>query len=73
MCDRGVVSLLAISLDDGGVDTIAKYLGADARKMRGRKNFALELMSGADHEFKSPASQRALRELLVRYVTTNFP
>lgn len=73
MCDRGVESLMVLAFDDGGVDMVAEYLGTDARKMRERKNFSFEIVDGADHTFMSIASQKILRELLTRYMTTRFP
>jgi alpha-beta hydrolase superfamily lysophospholipase len=73
MCDRGVESLMVLSFDDGGVDMVAGYLGSDARKMRGRKNFSFKIVEGADHTFKTIASQSTLRELLTSYATTRFP
>jgi pimeloyl-ACP methyl ester carboxylesterase len=73
MCDRGVESLMVLSFDDGGVDMVAEYLGSDARKMRGRKNFSFKIVDGADHTFTTLASQDTLRELLTGYFTTRFP
>jgi pimeloyl-ACP methyl ester carboxylesterase len=73
MCDRGVESLMVLSFDDGGVDMIAEYLGSDARKMRGRKNFSFRIVDGADHTFTTLASQNTLRELLTSYAVTLFP
>jgi hypothetical protein len=73
MCDRGVESLLVSSFSDGGLDMIASYLGSDARKMSGRKEFALEIADGADHTFSSIASQRILSGILKRYLTRHFP
>jgi alpha-beta hydrolase superfamily lysophospholipase len=73
ICDRGVESLLVLSFEDGGVDMVAGYLGTDARKMRGRKNFSFEIVDGADHIFTTTASQVVLRELLRRYLSSRFP
>jgi hypothetical protein len=64
---------MVLSFDDGGVDMVAGYLGSDARKMRGRKNFSFKIVEGADHTFKTIASQSTLRELLTSYATTRFP
>jgi alpha-beta hydrolase superfamily lysophospholipase len=71
--DRGTDSLLVSSFDDGGVDMVTRYLGTDARKMRGRSNFSFRVVEGADHTFKTLASQRMLRETLADHVTTLFP
>jgi hypothetical protein len=73
MCDRGTDSLLVSSFDDGGVDMVARYLGTDARRMRGRQNFAFRILQGADHTFKTLASQQRLCDLLTAYVTSHFP
>ncbi len=73
MCDRGVESLMVLSFDDGGVDMVAEYLGSDARKMRGRKNFSFKIVDGADHTFTTLASQSTLRDLLTSYAATRFP
>jgi alpha-beta hydrolase superfamily lysophospholipase len=71
--DRGTDSLLVSSFDDGGVDMVTRYLGTEARKMRGRSNFSFRVVEGADHTFKTLASQQMLREILVEYLTTLFP
>ena len=73
MCDRGVQSLLVSSFNDGGLDMITRYLGNDARKMRGRKEFALEIPSGADHTFSSLASHKILSGIITRYLNRHFP
>jgi alpha-beta hydrolase superfamily lysophospholipase len=68
LCDRGVESLLASSFNDSGLDTIARYLGTDARRMRGRDNFSLRVLEGVDHTFTSLASQRVLSDILKEYL-----
>jgi alpha-beta hydrolase superfamily lysophospholipase len=73
ICDRGIPSLLLFSFNDGGLDMIARYLGNDARRMRGRKEFVLEIADGTDHTFTSLESQRMLSEALTGYVTRHFP
>ena len=73
MSERGVESLMVLSFEDSGVDMVAEYLGTDARRMRGRKNFSLQIVEGADHTFTTLASQNKLRELLTDYVSTRFP
>jgi alpha-beta hydrolase superfamily lysophospholipase len=73
MCDRGVESMMVLSFDDGGVDMVAEYLGSDARKMGGRKNFSFKIVDGADHTFKTITSQTKLRDLLTNYVESRFP
>jgi alpha-beta hydrolase superfamily lysophospholipase len=73
ICDREVKSLMVLSFDDGGVDMIARYLGNDARRMRGRKNFTFKIVEGGDHTFKAVASQKMLRDLVTSHVTTHFP
>ncbi len=72
MSARGVETLVVLSFDDGGVDMIAQYLGTDARRMRGRKNFQFEIFEGSDHAFQTLASQQVLRDQLVRFVTSRF-
>jgi alpha-beta hydrolase superfamily lysophospholipase len=73
LCDRGVQSLLVSSFTDGGLDMITRYLGNDARKMRGRKEFALEIPVGADHTFSSLASQKILLRIITSYLNRHFP
>ena len=72
LCERGVESALVSSFDDGGIDMVAGYLGTDARKMRGSKNFSFEIVS-ADHTFATIASQNLLRTILGSYMSTRFP
>jgi len=66
-------SLLVLSFDDGGVDMVTQYLGTDARRMRGRKNFSFQIVDGTDHTFTTIASQVILREILTNYLSTRFP
>jgi hypothetical protein len=73
MCDRGVQSLLVSSFNDGGLDMISSYLGTNARKMRGRKEFSLEVVDGADHTFSSLDAQRMLSDIITRYLADRFP
>ncbi len=72
MGDRGVHSLMVFSDRDGGLDMLAPYLGVDARRMRGRAGFAIEIASGVDHTFASLASQERLRETVARYLAAHF-
>jgi hypothetical protein len=67
-----VESLVVLDYNDGGVDMVARYLGDDARKMRGCKSFSLLILEGVDHTFQTLAAQQVLREVLTRYVTTRF-
>jgi alpha-beta hydrolase superfamily lysophospholipase len=73
MSDRGVESLMVLSFDDGGLDMIAAYLGADASRMRGRKNFDFRVIDDADHTFTTLSAQETLRTLLTDYAATRFP
>jgi pimeloyl-ACP methyl ester carboxylesterase len=72
LCDRGVESLVVLSFHDGGVDMVARYLGDDARRMRGYKSFSLLILEGVDHTFQTLAAQQALREVLTNYLSTRF-
>ena len=72
LCKRGVESLMVLSVEDGGVDMIAEYLGTDARRMRPYRNFKFQVLEGADHTFMTGASQAMLRELLTNFVSTRF-
>jgi alpha-beta hydrolase superfamily lysophospholipase len=72
LCERGVQSLLVSSFNDGGLDTIARYLGNDARKMRRHKEFELQVPEGTDHTFSSIASQRMLSGIISRYASERF-
>jgi len=71
-CDRGVQSMLVSSFNDGGLDMITSYLGPDARKMRGRKEFSLDVVEEADHTFSSLDAQRALSNIITRYLRDRF-
>jgi alpha-beta hydrolase superfamily lysophospholipase len=73
MCDRGTAAFLLSSFDDGGVDMIERYLGTNARKMRGRHNFSFHIVERADHTFRTLASQRLLRDTLTDYVRALVP
>jgi alpha-beta hydrolase superfamily lysophospholipase len=73
VCDRGVRSLMVFSETDGGLDMVARYLGTDARRMKRRKNFAIEVATGVDHTFASIDSQRRLREFVGKYFALHFP
>jgi alpha-beta hydrolase superfamily lysophospholipase len=73
MCDRGTLSLIVFSFNDGGLDMIARYLGHSARRMRGRANFSLEVVDGADHTFTRLAAQRKLKDIVARFMRAQFP
>ena len=72
LSDRGVESFLVFSFSDGGLDVIERHLGGEGRRMRGRRNFELAIVEGADHTFTPVASQEALYALIQRYVATRF-
>lgn len=72
MCERGVESLLVSAWGDAGLDTIGRYLGTDARRMRRHPRFALEIVEGADHTFTSIASQRELYRMVTRHLHAHF-
>jgi alpha-beta hydrolase superfamily lysophospholipase len=71
MCDRGLASLFVLGDDDGGRDMIAKYLGDNACRLRGHKNFAYEIVDGAEHTF-SGASKQKLDAILMSYLSAHF-
>ena len=73
LSDRGLRSLLVMSSNDGGLDMIEKHLGREACKMRGRENFRLAIVEGADHTFTAFASQRELCALVTSFVEEAFP
>lgn len=70
---RGVQSLMVFSFVDGGLDTIARYLGPDASRMQGKKGFAIEIVDGVDHTFRSLGSQERLVGILTQYMRAHFP
>jgi pimeloyl-ACP methyl ester carboxylesterase len=73
LSDRGLESLLVFSSNDGGLDMIEKHLGGEACKMRGRENFRLSIVAGADHTFTEGSSQRELGALVTSFVEGAFP
>jgi alpha-beta hydrolase superfamily lysophospholipase len=73
LCDRGVESLLISGFDDGGLDMIAQHLGADAKWMRSRKNFSIEVVEKVDHTFTPIYARQKLRQSLFRYLAAHFP
>jgi dienelactone hydrolase len=68
LSDRGVETLLVFGANDGGLDMIEKHLGQRARKMRGRNNFTLEIVDGADHTFTPLESQVKLEHLVTEFM-----
>ncbi len=73
MSDRDVQSLLVFSFMDGGLDMIEKHLGSEARKMRGRANFRLRIIDGADHTFTPLDSQTKVHDLILKDLISRFP
>jgi alpha-beta hydrolase superfamily lysophospholipase len=73
ICNRGVESLLVFSTIDGGLDMLTSHLGKGGHKMRHYPTFAVEIVDGVDHVFTQVASQRLLREILTKYMTSRFP
>ena len=51
---------------------ITRYLGTDARKMRARKEFSLDVVEEADHTFSSLGAQRVLSNIITRYLRDRF-
>lgn len=72
MCSRGVESLLVLGFSDGGLDMVARYLGNDARRMRGYRNFSMLVLDDADHTFTSLEAQDKLQSILAEYMRTRF-
>jgi alpha-beta hydrolase superfamily lysophospholipase len=72
LCDRGVHSLMVFGDRDGGLDTVARYLGTDAHRMTHREGFAIEIASEIDHTFASIASQQRLRAVVARFLIGHF-
>jgi pimeloyl-ACP methyl ester carboxylesterase len=70
--DRGVETLLIFSFSDGGLDMIETHLGSEGRRMKGRKNFRLTIVDGADHTFTPIDSQVRVRGLIVRHVVSRL-
>ncbi len=72
LCDRGVQTLMVLAFDDGGLDMVARYLGKDARRLRGQSRFALQILGSVDHTFTTLASQQLLHQTLTRYLSEHF-
>ncbi len=70
--DRGTKSLLVYSADDSALDTLASYLGPGARRMRGRANFQMQIIEGADHTFTEISAQRRVAQIVSDFVHANF-
>ena len=72
LSDRGVESRLVFSSSDGGLDMIARHLGSEGRRMRGRSNFLLSVVERADHTFTPLASQEVLYGLVREFIAARF-
>jgi pimeloyl-ACP methyl ester carboxylesterase len=70
--DRGVDSLCIYGASDGGLDVIEHHLGVDACRMRGRRNFHLEIVEGADHTFTPKGAQREFHDRLVEWLVRTY-
>jgi hypothetical protein len=73
MCERGVESLVVCAFEDGGLDTIGRYLGTNARRMRRHPRFVLEIVEDADHTFTSLISQASLYRMVTCHLRAHFP
>ena len=69
---RGTSMLLVFGIEDGGIDVIEAYLGADARRMNDAKHFAMVTLDGPDHTFTALHWQRHLISMLTRHFVTGF-
>jgi pimeloyl-ACP methyl ester carboxylesterase len=72
LSERGVASLLVLSFEDAAIDELERHLGRNARRMRGRSNFRLEIIDDADHVFTRVDAQRALHDLVTGYIAETF-
>lgn len=70
--DRKVSMFLLFSDSDAGVDLIEKHLGIQARRMKRRRHFTMQLISGADHTFLNAKAQRAVRRILTGFLQARF-
>jgi pimeloyl-ACP methyl ester carboxylesterase len=64
LTDRGTRTLLVYSGEDGGIDEIELHLGSNARKMRERSGFRMEIIPNADHIFTARSARERLISLL---------
>ena len=70
--DRGAAILLVYSAIDGGLDVIDEHLGENARKLRGRPGFRMEVIDGPDHTFTATSSHARLLELVSTHLASAF-
>jgi pimeloyl-ACP methyl ester carboxylesterase len=68
---RGTHVMLVYSAADGGLDEIAKYTGANARKIRQLSNVHYHIIEGADHNLTYSAPQEQYAKLLEEFLLTN--
>jgi pimeloyl-ACP methyl ester carboxylesterase len=73
LSERGTRALLVYSGEDGGIDELELHLGANARKMRGRPGFRMEVIPGADHIFTARSARERLMALLAEQLDWLLP
>jgi alpha-beta hydrolase superfamily lysophospholipase len=67
--ERGITSLFVFSRGDGGLDYFRLYARPALRRRNVRNRIRYVVVDGAGHTFRPAAAQRALRELLVEFVS----
>jgi alpha-beta hydrolase superfamily lysophospholipase len=73
LLERGVDTLLVYAAEDGGLDVVDQHLGKNARKLRGRRGFRMEIVPDTDHTFTPTWSQPLLLDLVVGHLAATFP
>jgi len=66
--DRGANTLMIYSAEDRGLEIMQANLGTHARKMRGKDNFRLEILAGADHLFTQTAIRKKMLASVVQHL-----
>ncbi len=69
IAERGITSLFVFSRGDGGLDYFRLYARHALRHRNVGKRIRHVVVDGAGHTFRPAAAQRALRELLVEFVS----
>ena len=70
---RGVRTLVAVGIDDGGLEVVQSHFGKKGHKLTRLPGCSVALLSGVDHTLTLEPMRVAAAEVIVRFLAEAFP